>query len=122
MKEMPEYFVVGVVGLGPAGIMVSPEFITSSTRTLLIDKDNWIGGAAFATDVNLQNINGFPPQSDFEQRTLGSREVADDLVGEATPFFVPTACTTKGTIPSIVTPSLLMKPHSNEWSRTLIVG
>ena len=78
----PEVFDVVVVGLGPAGMMAGHELCGSGARTLLIDKNDYIGGAAFETDVNLQNIDGFPPQSDFGERTLGSRAAAEALVRE----------------------------------------
>jgi uncharacterized FAD-dependent dehydrogenase len=83
MSGVPDRFDVVVVGLGPSGILASHELIDSGLHTLLIERSAVIGGAAFATDVNLQNITGFPPQSDFGERTLGSRELADRLVREA---------------------------------------
>jgi uncharacterized FAD-dependent dehydrogenase len=82
-SDKAEPFDVVVVGLGPSGMLASHEFIGTGARALLIDRSAAIGGAAFATDVNLQNITGFPPQSDFGARTLGSRELADRLVLEA---------------------------------------
>jgi len=82
MADVQE-FDVAVVGLGPSGMLTAHELIESGLRVLLIDRSATIGGAAFATDVNLQNITGFPPQSDFGARTLGSRELADSLVREA---------------------------------------
>src|SRR5215208_2416459 len=72
-----------IVGLGPAGILATHELIDSGLRVLAIDLSERIGGAAFATDVNLQNINGFPAPSDFGERTLGSRALADRLVRES---------------------------------------
>jgi uncharacterized protein len=78
----PETYDVVVVGLGPAGIMAGHELCGSDVRALLVDKSDYVGGAAFETDVNLQNIDGFPPQSDFGERTLGSRALADTLVRE----------------------------------------
>ncbi len=79
----PELFDVVVVGLGPAGMMAGHELGIAGVRALLIDKNDYIGGAAFETDVNLQNLDGFPPQSDFGERTLGSRAAADALVRES---------------------------------------
>lgn len=78
-----EHFDVVVVGLGPAGMLASEPLLEAGLRTLLIERSDRIGGAAFATDVNLQNITGFPPQSDFGERTLGSRTAADDLARAA---------------------------------------
>ena len=68
MADVQE-FDVAVVGLGPSGMLTAHELIESGLRVLLIDRSATIGGAAFATDVNLQNITGFPPQSDFKNST-----------------------------------------------------
>jgi uncharacterized FAD-dependent dehydrogenase len=83
---MNRVFDVAVIGLGPAGILVAHALVDSprsTFTTLLVDRAAQIGGAAFATDVNLQNITGFPPQSDFGERTLGSRALADALALES---------------------------------------
>ncbi|WP_299614124.1 FAD-dependent oxidoreductase [uncultured Tateyamaria sp.] len=76
---MNEKFDVAVIGLGPAGILAAHGLAETSSSILLVDSNAVIGGAAFETDVNLQNITGFPPQSEFGQRTLGSRALADSL-------------------------------------------
>lgn len=76
-------FDVAVIGLGPAGILAAHALADAPLSMLLVDRSAVIGGAAFATDVNLQNITGFPPQSDFGERTLGSRALADALALES---------------------------------------
>lgn len=80
---MSNGFDVAVIGLGPAGILAAHALADSPLSMLLVDRSAAIGGAAFATDVNLQNITGFPPQSDFGERTLGSRALADALALES---------------------------------------
>lgn len=80
---MSHDFDVAVIGLGPAGILAAHALADLPLSMLLVDRSFEIGGAAFATDVNLQNITGFPPQSDFGERTLGSRALADALALES---------------------------------------
>ena len=84
---MKNSYDAAIIGLGPAGILAAHALADTQRSVLVADRSATIGGAAFATDVNLQNITGFPPQSDFGDRTLGSRQAADDLANESYRIF-----------------------------------
>ena len=79
-KDSNKVFDCIVIGLGPAGICSALKLMGTKTKTLLLDKNHFIGGMAFETDVNLQSINGFPPKSDFGKRVVGSQNKANRII------------------------------------------
>lgn len=80
IKDSNKIFDCIIVGLGPAGICSAIKLMGTKTKTLLLDKNDYIGGMAFETDVNLQSINGFPPKSDFGKRVVGSQNKANQII------------------------------------------
>lgn len=80
INDQTKIFDCVVVGLGPAGICSAIKLMGTKTKTLLLDKNDYIGGMAFETDVNLQSINGFPPKSDFGKRVVGSQKKANQII------------------------------------------
>lgn len=86
-KRPSKVFDCVVVGLGPAGICSAIKLMGTKTKTLLLDANDYIGGMAFETDVNLQSINGFPPESNFGERVVGSQKTANQIIKDVYKMF-----------------------------------
>lgn len=86
MKIKNSYNTV-VIGSGPGGLFAMLELAKNDIKSLLVEKDNTLGGMAFNTDLNLQDYDGLPAESDLGKKLFNSNKIANELIAEVFSVF-----------------------------------